>query len=36
MNYQVIIFLELLTEQSFNDYIKQKMTFEDYNLSLND
>ena len=36
MNYQVIIFLELLTEQSINDYIKQKMTLEDYNLSLND
>ena len=29
-------FLELLTEQSINDYIKQKMTLEDYNLSLND
>ena len=29
-------FLELLTEQSINDYIKQKMTLEDSNLSLND
>ena len=29
-------FLELLTEQSINDYIKQKMTLEDYNLSLHD
>ena len=29
-------FLELLTEQSINDYIKQKMTLEDYTLSLND
>ncbi len=29
-------FLELLTEQSIYDYIKEKMTFEDYNLSLND
>ena len=29
-------FLELLTEQSINDYIKQKMTLEDYNLALND
>ena len=29
-------FLELLTEQSINDYIKQKMTLEDSNLTLHD